>query len=38
MAATADILKIYIEFLLLNWKAYWLETWYEISGWLLDQE
>ena len=33
----AAILKIYFEVILLNRKASWLETWQEVSGWLVDQ-
>ena len=38
MAATAAILKIYFELLLLNRKADGLETWYELSGWFVNQK
>ena len=32
------ILKICFVLLLLNRKANWLKTWYEVSGWLVDQK
>ena len=38
MAATIAILKIYFELLLLNGKVNWLETWQEVSGWLVDKK
>ena len=37
MAIMAAILKPYFE-LLLNRKANWLETWYEVLVWLVDKK
>ena len=37
MAALAAIMKIYFVFLL-NQKANWLETWYEVSDRFVDQK
>ena len=34
----AAIIKIYFDFLLLNWKDNWLETPLEVFRWLVDQK
>ena len=38
MATMVAILKINFLLLLLNQEVYWLETWYEASGWPVDQK
>ena len=38
MVALAAMLKIYFDILLLSQKGSWLETWLEVSRWLVDQK